>query len=562
MSRLLAFTVLVAGFSYAATNELPAIVNRSVLPIRVIREVLEQDSSVGRDDAIMALQDSLIARGFFGATVDISGETLYVVAGNRYETAGVRWLGDSLVIDPMAFARVPLQTGREFEFWQVSESANGLLDWCEESGFPFARVEVDSFELDHISGHVTPHLRIAAGPRIAISFVNFEGNTISQNSLLLRESRLRIGSLYRESRIGMAKRRLSQLEYLRRVSDPKLVVDDQGRSGLVIPVEESKLSRLDAVAGLAPAAEGESQTVTGLVDLQLLNLFGSGRRAKVFWRRPSSKVQEIALAWREVWVAGTPFWADMSFAQRVEDTLYVTRRFGGKVGYPISASLEVFGGVAREELLADSTTARQLGLTTSATTLWESGFAVDTRNHRSNPRSGVKFETSIANGVRRTDVPPQGSDKRRFTQRRVSTDVEFNKEVRPYWIAHVSGHGRAVSSDEPQVPTPDLVRVGGARTLRGYREEQFLGSQVAWGTLEARYWLGNLSRVAIFGDFGAISREMRREESKASVTTLKAAYGFGLRMETGLGVWGIDYGIAGGTSPLNGQLHVSLLSLF
>lgn len=562
MRGLLALTVLVAGYSFAATNELPAIVNRSGLPNRVIRAVLEADSSIGRDDAINVLQDSMLARGYFGATVEMTGETLRVAAGNRYEIAGVRWLGDSSMIDPMAYARVPLQQGREFEFWQVSESANALLDWCEESGLPFARVEVDSFELDHTSGRVTPHLRISSGPHVAISFVNFEGNEISQNRLLLRESRLTIGSLYRESRISLAKRRLSQLEYLRRVSNPKLVVDEHGRSGLVIPVEESKLSRLDAVAGLAPAAEGESQTVTGLADLQLLNLFGSGRRAKVFWRRPSSRVQEIALAWREVWAAGTPFWADLSFAQRVEDTLYVTRRFGGRVGYPVSANLEVYGGIAREELLADSSTARQLGLTTNETTLWETGFAVDTRNHMSNPRSGVKFETSIANGLRRTDVPPRGSSKRQFTQRRVSTDVEFNMEVRPYWIAHISGHGRAITSDEPQVPTPDLVRVGGARTLRGYREEQFLGSQVAWGTLEGRYWLGSLSRVAIFGDFGAISREIRSEESKASVTALKAAYGFGLRMETGLGVWGIDYGIAGGTSPLNGQLHVSLLSLF
>ncbi|MCB9356994.1 MAG: BamA/TamA family outer membrane protein [Calditrichaeota bacterium] len=541
----------------------PVIVNDSPISTALIRDIAASDSSQEWSETVAALTDSLLSRGFFGATAVYGpGDTLQVRAGSLCSTRFIRWFGDSTSIPPELFRLMPLAVGRDFEFRQVDASAGILLDWCDENGFPFARLDVDSIVPQDSDRVVDLFLNFRSGPQIALAFVRFEGNSITRERTLLKESRLRTGSLYRQSRVTLARRRLSQLEYLRRVGVPKLVINDSGQSGLLIPVEESRMSRLDIVAGLAPAREGEAQSVAGRADLQLLNLFGSGRRAKIFWQRPASGVQELALAWREVWIAGTPFRADLSFAQRVEDTLYVTRKYGARLGYPLSVSLEVFGGVSREELLADEATAEFLGLATHQTLFWESGIVVDTRDHLTNPRGGIRFETSVATGERKTDAPPAGSHLTSFTQRRAESDAEINAEVLPYWILHTEGHARAIVSDEPEVPLPDLYRVGGARSMRGFREEQFLGSQVAWGAFEVRNWLGPSSRVAGFGDFGAIFREKIVDGRTTSATILRAAYGVGLRLETGIGVWGIDYGIAGGTSPLNGQLHVSLLSLF
>ncbi len=556
---LLIFSVSCSSFA----RELPIIIGKFPFSRQYILEVLEKDSSKSFDCAIASLTDSLVSDAYFSADVHlILPDSLSIEAGNRYRIVAPRWLGDSTVITPELFAKIPLQEGSKFEFWQIEVSAALLLEWCEENGLPFVRLEVDSLAIDYAAHTVAPYLHIQSGPSIAITFVHFEDNVISQEKLLLRESRVRLGSLYKESRIRQARRRLSQLEYLRRVEYPQIMIDEQGRSGLLVKVEENRLSRLDVVAGLAPAAEGESQTLTGLVDLQLLNLFGTGRRGKVYWQKPASGVQELALAWREPWIAGTPLRADLSFAQRVEDTLYVTRRYGVRAGYPVSATVELFGGLASEELLADSGTAAQLNIVPSQTSLVETGFVVDTRNHLTNPRGGLRFETSAATGARTTDSPPEGSTKTEFTQRRAAADGEYYRELFPFWILAVTAHGRATISDEPEIPASDLYKVGGARTLRGYREEQFLGSQVAWGSLEARYWLGPASRFALFGDFGEIVRKSRLLDETTTTTIRRAAYGVGMRLETGIGIWGVDYGIAGGTSPLNGQLHVSLLSLF
>jgi outer membrane protein insertion porin family len=141
-------------------------------------------------------------------------------------------------------------------------------------------------------------------------------------------------------------------------------------------------------------------------------------------------------------------------------------------------------------------------------------------------------------------------------------DSEIAHEVFPSWIAAIGLHARALDSDEPEILLPDLYRLGGARSLRGYREEQFLGSRIGWVNVEARYWLGTASRLFVFEDVGAAYRKQILNGVNQEETLLRFASGIGLRVETALGVWGIDYGVAQGDNPLQGKLHVSLQSSF
>ncbi|MBK6766133.1 MAG: BamA/TamA family outer membrane protein [bacterium] len=511
MRRALLFLSLLLVVDVASAHgSLPRVIGGTDLDPRYVAGLLAADSSFEFARTRTLLEDSLIALGYFAARVgSLSSDSLVYAKGERYTISQPRWLGDSAVVAASVFERLPLRAGERFEFWQVQESAQHILAWCDEHGRPFAALQTDSLEIDDHEASIRPHFLLQAGPEILISFVEFTGNAVSQPRLLLRESRLKLGEPFRASRVAQAGRRLRQLEYVRRVDEPRIVIDEQGKSGLLVNIEESRLSRVDAVAGLAPAPEGEAQTVTGLVDLQVMNLFGTGRRGKVFWQRPSRDIQELALAWREPWILGTPLRSDLTFAQRVEDTLFVTRKFGIRVAYPVSASVELFAGVSGEELLADSATSGQLGVVPTQTTLVESGFVVDTRDHLSNPRSGVRFESAAATGRRRADRAPVYSSRTKFTQQRALVDAELYRELFMDWILAFAAHARGTFSDEPEIPAADLYKVGGARTMRGYREEQFAGSQTGWGTVEARYWLGTASRFALFTDIGVIARESR-----------------------------------------------------
>ena len=81
---------------------------------------------------------------------------------------------------------------------------------------------------------------------------------------------------------------------------------------------------------------------------------------------------------------------------------------------------------------------------------------------------------------------------------------------------------------------------------------------MAWSNLEWRYLLGRRSRVFLFADGGYFSTQSSALQHNA----FKLGYGLGFRLETGLGMMGVDYGMAQGEGLMNGKVHVGLVNEF
>jgi outer membrane protein assembly factor BamA len=518
-----------------------------------------------------SLEDSLVTNDYLFARVDsykveIKGKKnllhIYLNEGGLAKVANVFWHGDSLSVPKSVLSKILVLPERVFRWTNLSFDTKLLLDYFETNGYPFARVEIEKLDPDSSNQSIDIWMRIMTGPQTRLEYISFKGNNHSKSEFLLRETRLHTNELYDQRRVDAARRHLSRLEFIKRVGKEKIVVNDDGKTGLQYNVEEARSTRLDIVAGYQPASGNQSATFSGLVNAEFLNLFGVGRRGRVYWNRPDRHIQTVEVAYEEPWIAKQPVSLRLDFSQRIEDTLYVIRKYGLRTKTDISGAASIWGAVSREEVLVDSASEQASGLSDSKTTYLETGLTFDTRDHPTNPRSGVYFSTSASSGWRKRERSLGSAVAGSYHPRRWTIDSEADLEYLPFWIASLSVHGRFLESNEPEIQLPDLYRLGGARTLRGYREEQFLGSRIGWSSLELRYWLGPASRVHLFVDAGSAYREQLIEQSHISKTIFRTATGVGLRLETGIGIWGFDYGIGQEDKVLSGKIHVSLLSSF
>ena len=535
------------------------------LPLK--RDVPEASLSM----RLSALVDSLVVRDYLFARLDSFNVRehkrrtelhVYLREGVLPRVAQIRWLGDSVRVAASVAHQAVTRSGSAFHWTDVEFDATLLLDYFETSGYPFARVEVAKVEPDPAASSVIVWLQISSGPLTRLGFVSFSGNRQTREPFLLRESRLRPGALYDQRRIDSARRRLRRLEFVRQVYAPELVVNDAGETGVHFDLEEARSTLIDIVAGYQPAGEDRSGDVSGLANLEFLNLFGVGRKGRVHWERPSSRTQAVEVAYTEPWILNQPVSLRLDFSQRIQDTLYVQRSFGAQAGVDLGSQVSAWGAARREAVYADSQAAAFYNLPDSRTTYLETGISFDTRDEPLNSRGGVYFSTFIGNGWRERDEVVSGRRSVTYRQQRGGLDSEIAHEVIPFWIIAVSVHARAIHSTEPEILLPDLYRLGGARSLRGYREEQFLGSRIGWSSAEIRYWLGPLSRFFLFADAGGAYREQLVSNAPSQSTIYRAAAGLGLRLETNMGVWGFDYGVGQEDRLLSGKLHVSLLSSF
>jgi len=522
---------------------------------------------------LRAMEDSLVANDYLFAHVD-SMEldtvrrnrvdlSIYINLGVLARVGEVHWQGDSLSVSPRVARTARIRSGGVFRWASLRPDIAAILEDLGDRGLPFARVTILEVapqvrqvpEVDVI-------LRIQKGTVAKVNFLRFEGNKLTKSRVLERETRLRLGSLYSEASARRARHYLQKLSYVSSVEMPDIVFDEQGRTGLAFKVIEAPSTRIDLVAGYLPGrSEGERGALTGLVDLSLLNLMGTGRRALVHWDRPNRTVQTIRLEYEEPWVAKLPLAIMAGFEQRIEDTVYVERQISGRATATLTETVQLWARGRFQELIPDSASRELLGLPATRTQGLDVGFLWDTRDWPANPKSGAMFSTFAGVGWRESDGATSLQTSH-YRHNLAGLDAEVALEVFPRWVADMAFHGKMLESDEPEILLPDLFRLGGARSLRGYREEQFLGSRIGWTNLELRYWLGKSSRFFGFVDGGAFFRERLEGEHRVVLQDFKLGTGVGVRIETGVGIWGVDYALGEDDRPLSGKIHLSLQSEF
>jgi len=114
----------------------------------------------------------------------------------------------------------------------------------------------------------------------------------------------------------------------------------------------------------------------------------------------------------------------------------------------------------------------------------------------------------------------------------------------------------------PSFEESDLFRLGGTNSLRGYREDQFLGNRIFWTNLEYRFFLSRRTFAFLFFDTGYYLRNEDKERSVQKMEEFKTGYGLGLNLETAIGVLSVSFALAQGDSFSDGKIHFGIVNEF
>jgi len=448
-------------------------------------------------------------------------------------------------------------------------NVENLLSYLENHGYPFAQIEIDSLNFQkEQQGKILAikfFLKISPGQKVYLDEIHISGNNLTKKNVILREARLKIGSLFRQNQISRLPERLMKTGFFTAVGEPKIAIDEKGKGHLLIDVTEGNPNQLNAVIGYTPAATPEEKGYfTGLIDIAFKNLLGTGRVLETYWQKKDRHSQELRFHYVERWAFGYPVHAGFGFEQTIRDTTYVRRNIGVDFDVPFSDLLTIHSHFGKESILPDSLGQILFTLPRSNSNLVRIGFTYDSRENPWNPAQGLFYQTRYEFARKKiSSLPASITDSTNFagTFRRdkIEMDAELFVPTFRYQTILCGIHGRQVKSKEEKLSVADLYRLGGTNTLRGYREDEFLGERLAWLNLEYRYLLGPRSRAFLFFDAGYIMRT--KEDDNISEQT-KFSYGFGFRIETRLGIIGIDYGIGQGRGLAGGLVHIGLMNKF
>jgi len=474
-----------------------------------LEQRIERFQRVSRGDG--TLRDSvtiwLEAEGYLDASLSYLNGVMTITAGemsvlDRIDISGVK--SESLDVDK-PFTQANLETAIE-----------QVLSRVYERGYYFARMTVT--DIARQANSVTVTVRLNEGPRVEVSSQMFTGLKQSRPEVLKRYISLQAGDSLTASGLEEAEEEALAIPFVR-FRPPVRVLPRPGYAEADLEFGFDELRQFQLFGGLGYVPDDSTGLVWNL-DLKLRNLFGGGKQVALKSDRRNKGRNNLHIAYGQPLFLLGPGWLDFEIATRdYRDDFY---EFGLQSRYTTRLARKGSTGLGlawkRVEPADDSPSY-------SAYTV-EYSIGRSSFNEALNPSEGFEISASIAYTYRRYSSVDSLSGREVFNETRSRLSLGA---VRPAYRGLVGFAGLqyvGLETGEDQPPLSEMTFVGGPKSLRGYRNEQFVAQRAALGTLEPRLRFAQ-GYAFLFYDAAYINR--RLAESGGQIYTDELyRYGYGL----------------------------------
>ncbi|NWF87879.1 MAG: BamA/TamA family outer membrane protein [Ignavibacteriaceae bacterium] len=457
--------------------------------------------------------------------------------------------------------------GKVFSKLEIEEAIVRSLVYFENNGYPFARINIKAINFfqegkDDYFADIT--LEVNQGLRGSIDRIEIKGNKKTDNEVIVRELRISDGKLYSQKEIDLIPAKLNRLRFFEPVATPLFFFDYEKKGILQIEVKERQTNNFDGIIGYIPAAKtGEKAYITGLVNVSLRNIFGTGRSAAIRWQKLDRNSQELELKYLEPWIFNLPFNISLGFNQRKQDTIYVQRKFESAIEFLATESITASLQLAAESVIPSENTNNVFTVFNSNTISSALNLRIDTRDDPYSPTEGIFFNTSYSFNKKKINGPEQfltANTATNINLQKILLGIDFFYSVFRNQVIALKLNGKELKGSFLEIS--DLFRLGGTNTLRGYREDQFLGSRIFWSNLEYRLLLTPRTYTFLFLDTGYFLSKENSSTQTVQQEAFNIGYGLGLNIESSLGIIGVSFALAKDDSFSEGKIHFGLLNDF
>ena len=424
---------------------------------------------------------------------------------------------------------------KDFTLTELATSINTLVGYYAYNGFLFAKVELDSLIIG--KEDLTAFISIDEGRFCKFTEYVFKGNKTTRDEILIRISRLGRMKNITPAILQQAANNIQQKTYIKNCN---LIPLDHNR--LLFDVEEDRMSLISGILGYDNSKESNSR-ITGWVDLEFMNLYGTDRSLAVNWQNLSADVSSVELKYHESGISRYPVNADLLIYRQEADSTYIRSKFECEVYYydlynkyglfygkeDIFPGSKIFNPIERSSF-------NKLGV------LWDLTILDNILNPSTGTETYLKYYY-----IFNTD------DGNNLTKQAVEIKWAKYFDLGKQFVLEFDVNANVI--EKKQLTEFEVYELGGVKNLRGFNENTFSGFRVGWADIEIRYLFGRNSRLFAFGAYGYV-------ENKQYTYNDLFSFGFGLRTQTKIGTLGIDYGlgIQNGEmgNPLDGIIHIGI----
>ncbi|MCA0238373.1 MAG: BamA/TamA family outer membrane protein [Bacteroidetes bacterium] len=438
-----------------------------------------------------------------------------------------------------------------------------LLVQAENNGYPFARIWLDSIEVQ-ANGGVQALLRLDRNRFFSIKTVKINGDLKLPAAFLPNYLGIKPGEPYSRAKVLRLRDQLRSLLFVEATGNPSVTFAGN-EATLQLYLQKKRASRFDFIIGLLPRADATDSRVliTGSLNAAFQNALNLGERFSIELERLRPETQRLDVQAGMPYLFGTPFGVEGRLNIFRRDSTWVDAQSELGVQYLFTGGdyIKIFwenrGSSLQKIDTASILLSRRLPPNLD---LRQNGFGMETGlnrlDYRFNPRRGwavtlkavAGFNTVLRNNqieaLRDLEEPDFRFSTLYDTLTRQSPRFRLESKLE-YYIPFFARstlklgiRGGGIFSSRP-VYANEQYRIGGNKIQRGFDEESLFATRYVVGTAEFRLLLDLNSYLAVFTDYGYLENETDRQR----LFLRPLGVGAGLNFETQAGIFGISVAV-------------------
>lgn len=545
-------SVYVNGFSQYTLKIKPA--SGSVEEAKILSNInykTDFADSLSRDKEANLFLLKLYNTGLLAASVDSvyhlnKAIEVYITTGKTYQWAVLeKGNTDEALLNNSGFSEKSF-IGRPFTIKRFTQLQQKILEECENNGYPFASLKLDSIEIK--GNTIAAKINLQKGDLVKIDSVIIKGTARIKPIYVLNYLQIEKGNVYNENNISAISRRLKELPMVNEIK-PFGVEFYENRARVILYLENKRASQIDGIIGVLPDAGNEGKVVvTGDARLRLFSSFGRGELIDFNWKQPVPKTQDLKIKFNYPFLFSTPLALDVALNIYKKDSTFtdVAQTLGFQYLLPGNNSFRVFVTNKNSSLISNSTLKFLNVLPEYAdvqTLTYGAGVKFEKLDYRLNPRRG--FSVDISGGVGKKTIKRNSNLKEELYDGIEINTSQYNTEfaadyfipVGKRMVINIGSKGAYFYA--PQIFTNELFRFGGLKTLRGFDEESIFASEFYMGKFEYRYILEQNSFLFAFFNQAYYANQSRAQ----NLYDTPMGFGAGITFETKLGIFSLNYAL-------------------
>lgn len=513
------------------------------------KKYLEKDS-IAVINLAKTIQNKAINKGFIAAQYyviikDSVNHEIHFTIGNQYHWVYLKV--DAIYRDILYKAGYKSidYVNKPLKFSKIEGIFEKALQSCENTGYPFANIMLDSIQLNNEL--VSAKIKLDLNKFIKIDSIIIKGNSKISPYFINNYLGIKAGKAYSESKLVAIDSRIKELPFIKSIK-PYEFTFTPNYNKLVLYLDNKKANQFDGVLGFLPSEKTGKIEFTGQAHLKLQNALNKGELIDIDWRKLQLNSRDIKAKLSYPYLINTPIGIDLNFKLFQRDTLFIDVSQNAGLQYLLSGNnyFKVFVNNRKLSLVSTNGLEFLSKLPEYAdvkTITYGIGLKHEQTDYRFNPRKGYKITANVATGNKTIIKNPKIEDK--LYENVNLKSVLYNGDLQtdfyiPIFRQSTINIGiKAASMLAENIFLNESFRIGGNNSLRGFDEESIYATSYGIGNLEYRLLFEQNSYLFIFGN----TAWYELKTSTNYVSDLPYGFGTGVSFQTKAGIFSISYAL-------------------